>query len=237
MRTRHAPLPCTFASTSWNSFSPLLLPFHILSVWKNKLWGDCLHTNCPAVLWTRSIMNCAGRCSCPCPLVELMKKHKKIFFFFFPCLKYSSAVLFKQLNPDNSLESLKKEKKSVLYFTKYIFVSPLLVFAEELLHCANSIGVWHASQMLMCILFPPSSPLLPVFFLFFICYWNGNCGKNSLALWHQNPSSWRDHDDATSTHSAGTPGPSSGGHASQSGDNSSEQGKRSNFFPPQSRHD
>ncbi|XP_075569439.1 homeobox protein Meis2 isoform X15 [Pelecanus crispus] len=39
-----------------------------------------------------------------------------------------------------------------------------------------------------------------------------------------NPSSWRDHDDATSTHSAGTPGPSSGGHASQSGDNSSEQG-------------
>ncbi|XP_060118589.1 homeobox protein Meis2 isoform X17 [Heteronotia binoei] len=40
----------------------------------------------------------------------------------------------------------------------------------------------------------------------------------------KNPSSWRDHDDATSTHSAGTPGPSSGGHASQSGDNSSEQG-------------
>ncbi|XP_010709930.1 homeobox protein Meis2 [Meleagris gallopavo] len=60
---------------------------------------------------------------------------------------------------------------------------------------------------------------------------------SSTNLADHNPSSWRDHDDATSTHSAGTPGPSSGGHASQSGDNSSEQGKRSNFFPVQSRHD
>ncbi|KAL0602988.1 Homeobox protein Meis2, partial [Plecturocebus cupreus] len=48
---------------------------------------------------------------------------------------------------------------------------------------------------------------------------------SSTNLADHNPSSWRDHDDATSTHSAGTPGPSSGGHASQSGDNSSEQGK------------
>ncbi|XP_069065118.1 homeobox protein Meis2 isoform X5 [Pleurodeles waltl] len=47
---------------------------------------------------------------------------------------------------------------------------------------------------------------------------------SSTNLADHNPSSWRDHDDATSTHSAGTPGPSSGGHASQSGDNSSEQG-------------
>ncbi|XP_077476362.1 homeobox protein Meis2a isoform X10 [Stigmatopora argus] len=47
---------------------------------------------------------------------------------------------------------------------------------------------------------------------------------SSTNLAEHNPSSWRDHDDATSTHSAGTPGPSSGGHASQSGDNSSEQG-------------
>ncbi|XP_053450114.1 homeobox protein Meis2 isoform X7 [Nycticebus coucang] len=46
---------------------------------------------------------------------------------------------------------------------------------------------------------------------------------SSTNLADHNPSSWRDHDDATSTHSAGTPGPSSGGHASQSGDNSSEQ--------------
>uniref|UniRef100_A0A3B1IHP3 Meis homeobox 2a n=1 Tax=Astyanax mexicanus TaxID=7994 RepID=A0A3B1IHP3_ASTMX len=47
---------------------------------------------------------------------------------------------------------------------------------------------------------------------------------SSTNLADHNPTSWRDHDDATSTHSAGTPGPSSGGHASQSGDNSSEQG-------------
>ncbi|XP_007257448.3 homeobox protein Meis2a isoform X3 [Astyanax mexicanus] len=48
---------------------------------------------------------------------------------------------------------------------------------------------------------------------------------SSTNLADHNPTSWRDHDDATSTHSAGTPGPSSGGHASQSGDNSSEQEK------------
>ncbi|CAB1343096.1 unnamed protein product, partial [Coregonus sp. 'balchen'] len=39
-----------------------------------------------------------------------------------------------------------------------------------------------------------------------------------------NPTSWRDLDDAHSTPSVGTPGPSSGGHVSQSGDNSSELG-------------
>lgn len=51
------------------------------------------------------------------------------------------------------------------------------------------------------------------------------CPPSLIGGLHQNPASWRDHDDAVSTHSAGTPGPSSGGHASQSGDNSSEQGR------------
>lgn len=170
-----------------------------------------------ALMWALSTINCVGWLvffsKTPCSLLRNIHINVYMllfYFYFFKC---------------------------VLYFTKWILVPPLFVFAEELLHCANSISIWHISQMLMCILFPLSSPLFLVFFLFFICCWNGNCGKNSLALWHQNPSSWRDHDDATSTHSAGTPGPSSGGHASQSGDNSSEQGKRSNFFPVQSRHD
>ncbi|ERE72059.1 homeobox protein Meis2 isoform 2 [Cricetulus griseus] len=56
---------------------------------------------------------------------------------------------------------------------------------------------------------------------------------SSTNLADHNPSSWRDHDDATSTHSAGTPGPSSGGHASQSGDNSSEQEQEHTFFRSQ----
>lgn len=112
-----------FASTSWNSFPPLLLPFHPLSVWKNKLWGDCLHTNYPAVLWTPNIINCAGRCSCPYPLVELMKKRKKMWFFF-SLLEIFFCSAIQTIKSRQLFGKLKKRKKICpLFYQVYLCTS------------------------------------------------------------------------------------------------------------------